>query len=318
MKKITIFDTSIATTNLGDEIIVDGVNKQLNEIFNEDMFLRVPTHEYLNRPSYRIIKQSNHSFVAGTNLLNSNHYFIRSNLWNLKLIDSLRLDNLTLLGVGWGAYQKKVGLLKKILYKNILSKDYIHSVRDNYTKEKLNSIGISNVLNTGCATMWDLTPELCKKIPTEKAPNVVFTLTDYSKDFERDQQLIDILKKEYENVYFWVQGSRDLSYLKSLDYSNVIIVPPKLSAYDELLESNIDLDFVGTRLHGGVRAMQKGRRTIIIGIDNRANEKKKDFNINVIDRNDIDKLPTYINKEIETKITLDFEAIDKWKQQFKV
>lgn len=316
MKKITVFDTSVATSNLGDEIIVDGVNKQLNKIFRRDMFLKVPTHEYLNRQSHRIIKQSSYKFVAGTNLLNSNYHFVRSNSWKLKLTDAFRLNDLVLLGVGWGAYQKEVGLLNKSMYKNILSTNYIHSVRDNYTKEKLNSIGIDNVLNTGCATMWDLTPDFCSKIPAKKARNVVFTLTDYSQDVEKDQQLIDILKREYENVYFWVQGSKDYSYLKSLDFSDVDIVPPKLVAYDELLESDIDLEFIGTRLHGGIRAMQKGRRTIIIGVDNRALEKQKDFNLNVIDRNDIDKLSDYINSEIETDLTLDFEAINKWKNQF--
>ena len=48
-----------------------------------------------------------------------------------------------------------------------------------------------------------------------------------------------------------------------------------------------NIDYVGTRLHAGIRALQHKKRTIIIGIDNRAIEKAKDFNLTVIDRKNI-------------------------------
>lgn len=317
MKKVTILDTSVATLNLGDEIIVDSVSKQLNDIFKEDIFFKVSTHEKLGSFSSKIIKQSDYSFVAGTNLLNSNYSLIRNNQWNLRLLDSFRYDNFILVGVGWGGYQGSVSPISKFMYRNVLDSEYIHSVRDNYTKEKLESIGIKNIVNTSCATMWDLTPELCSEIPTKKASNVVFTLTDYNKDIKKDQKLIDILRSNYTNVYYWAQGSNDYKYAMSLDISDVEIIPPKLSAYDELLDSDIELDYIGTRLHGGIRAMQKGRRSIIIGIDNRAIEKRKDFNLNVINRDDINSLESYINGKIITELTIDFDVINKWKEQFK-
>ena len=55
-------------------------------------------------------------------------------------------------------------------------------------------MGIQNVLNTGCPTMWRLTPEYCATIPTQKAKNVVFTLSGQPKyqNMKCDQQLIDI------------------------------------------------------------------------------------------------------------------------------
>lgn len=317
MKKITILDTSVATMNLGDEIIVDAVKRQLNSIFPDDMFLKVPTHEYLGRLSRRIIKQSDFKFVAGTNLLNSKYKFVRSNSWKLKLSDGIRFNDFLLLGVGWGAYQGSVSILSKFMYKQILNSQYLHSVRDSYTKNKLESIGINNVLNTACATMWDLTPDFCNSIPKAKASNVIFTLTDYNKDPERDQNLINILRNNYDKVYCWIQGSMDYNYLNNLDNSNVIIIPPKLSLFDQVLETDLDIDYVGTRLHAGIRAMQKKKRTVIIGVDNRALEKKKDFNINVINRNDINSLQEYINGKVETKLTIDFEAINTWKNQFK-
>ncbi|MGL6364348.1 hypothetical protein ACSZMZ_00030 [Aeromonas veronii] len=59
------------------------------------------------------------------------------------------------------------------------------------------------------------------------------------------------------------------------------------------------------------------RRTIIIGIDNRALEKKKDFNINVIERHNISKaLEVEIKRDFETNITINEKNIEKFKAQF--
>lgn len=317
MKTITVLDTSIATTNLGDEIIVDGVKKELSEMFEDSsMFLSVPTHEKISHHSRKIINTSMYSFVAGTNLLNSKYRLIRPRSWKLNLFDAFIVNNVILMGVGWGDYQGDVHPLARYFYKQVLDPKAIHSVRDDYTKKKLESIGISNVVNTGCATMWKLTPEHCLTIPTGKAQNVVFTLTDYSKDPIKDQKLIDILEKNYKRVFFWIQGRKDLDYIQSLVYKNIEFIGPSLNSYDKILESNLDLDYVGTRLHAGIRAMQKKRRTIIIGIDNRALEKKKDFNINVVERKDIETIESIINNKLNTKLTLDFNKINEWKNQF--
>ncbi|MUV37168.1 hypothetical protein JNUCC1_00974 [Lentibacillus sp. JNUCC-1] len=163
--------------------------------------------------------------------------------------------------------------------------------------------------------MWQLTADHCKYIPVKKAENVVFTITDYRKDEQNDKQMVDILERNYKKIYAWVQGSNDLEYILSLS-NKIEIVDPTLEAYDKLLDSDLDLDYVGTRLHAGIRALQKKRRSIIIGIDNRALEKQRDFNINVINRNEINSLDTYLNKEISTEIKLDVKAIEDWKAQF--
>ena len=53
---------------------------------------------------------------------------------------------------------------------------------DEYTKKKLESMGIRNVINTGCATLWQLTPDFCAGIPSHSASEAVTTLTDYRRD----------------------------------------------------------------------------------------------------------------------------------------
>lgn len=316
MGKITILDTSVATKNMGDEIIVDSVKREINSIFNKNtMFFHVPTHEVISRHSRRIINESDYSFVAGTNLLTSKFHFIKANQWNINYIDAVNIERVVLLGVGWSDYQNSPGLLTKLIYKNALDSEIIHSVRDNYTKDKLSEIGINNVVNTACATMWPLTPQHCKKIPKKKSRNVVMTITDYRRDEVRDKELVNILLKNYERVFIWIQGSNDEEYINSLSDS-VEIISPTLEAFDNLLNSEMDLDYVGTRLHAGIRAMQKKRRSIIIGVDNRAIEKEKDFNIKVINRNNIELLNRTINEEFETLINLDFEKINIWRKQF--
>lgn len=319
MKKIVIFDTSVGSLNLGDEIILDSVKKELNNIFKHNtMFINLPTHERISRYSHKIIKESCYSFVAGTNLLSSRHYIIRENQWNINLMDSIKFSNVILMGVGWSDYQQNPNYLTKLIYRNALSKRYFHSVRDNYTKNKLESIGIKNVYNTGCPTIWGLTSDHCKEIPSEKADNVVFTLTDYRKDPKNDKEMIDILKKNYDKLFFWIQGSNDFEYIKTLINTNSIeFIDPNLKSFDELLDSEKDLDYIGTRLHAGIRAMQKKRRSIIIGVDNRALEMAKDFNINVIKRSELYKMENYIKKKIYTNIKLDLNTINAWKNQFK-
>lgn len=319
LNKITLFDTSIATANLGDEIIVDGVRSQLfNKFQDNTMFFNIPTHERIGRQSYKLLKQSKYSFVAGTNLLSSNHYLLRSKSWKLNFMDLNFITGvpIILVGVGWGAYQGTPNYLAKRLYNKLLSKDYIHSVRDSYTEEKLKSIGIDNVINTGCATMWELTPDHCSMIPKDKSSKVVFTLTDYDKDEYADQKLINYLEELYEEVYFWPQGSKDYDYINNLDHTKINFINPTLEAYDNFLKSNENVDYVGTRLHGGIRALQYQHRTLIIGIDNRALEKQKDFNLNVLDRKKIDNLPDVINTSFETEIKLDIAKINAWKNQF--
>ena len=63
---------------------------------------------------------------------------------------------------------------------------------------------------------------------------------------------------------------------------NLEIISPNLRSFDFILE-NEDIDYVGTRLHAGIRAVQKSVRTFIVTIDNRAKEISKDIYLNSSD-----------------------------------
>ena len=318
-KSIVVLDTSIATYNVGDEVIMDAVNNELFTLFSDNRFIRLPTHEVIHKTGLSYIRRSDFTFLGGSNILSSN--MLKYKQWKIMMWQALFIkEKITLLGVGWRNYQSAPNFYTRVLLKKILSRDTTHSVRDSYTLNFLQELGFTNVINTSCPTMWNLTAEHCKQIPENKAETVVFTLTDYDKDTRNDTFLIDILLNNYQYIYFWVQGKNDYHYLHSLvgekDLERIKIIPPNLKAYDSFLQQNI-CDYVGTRLHGGIRALQNKKRTIIIGIDNRALEKKKDFNMTVIERNELALLQDLINGAIKTIISIPIEAIESWKSQFK-
>lgn len=317
MKKILLLNPAISSLNLGDEVIADGVKNGIKEIISNNFSVNVSTHLPLSLMYERAIGKADLKFVCGSNLLMGklNKLFKQ---WHIGYKDIPFLKGSILVGAGWWQYNNRPNQYTRLLYKSILNKNFIHSVRDGYTEQMLKEMGIKNVINTGCPTLWKLTPEHCSSIPKVKAKKVVFTLTDYNKNLELDKRLIEILFDSYEELYFWGQGIGDYEYLEALNtkMDKINIIPPTLADYDSFLKEN-EVDFIGTRLHGGIRALQYGRRSLIIAIDNRAKEMSKDFNINILDRNKIDELEEIINNELITNIILPWENIEKWKNQFK-
>ncbi|MBP1950560.1 polysaccharide pyruvyl transferase family protein [Virgibacillus litoralis] len=317
MNKLSLLDTSICTENNGDKIIMDSIQDELKELFIDAFYVNLPTHDRIGVSSYKHIRSSDYTFACGTNLLSSNMLVYKQ--WKVNPIDTFFLNNVCLLGVGWWQYQKSPDLYTRLLLKRALSKDLIHSVRDSYTENMLREIGVNNVINTSCPTMWNLTPEHCARITKCKSEDVLVTLTNYNKNPEKDKKLINILSNNYQRVYFWVQAYEDKAYIESLiQTEKIIFVGPSINSLDRVLEdNNIKIDYVGTRLHAGIRALQNKRRTIIIGIDNRAIEKSNDFNLTVLTRDELDKLPELINNSIQNNIKIPIKNIEKWKSQFQ-
>jgi polysaccharide pyruvyl transferase WcaK-like protein len=313
MQLISVLDTKVASTNLGDEIIMDSVYRELNDLFPNAFYINIPTHDRISKHSYNIINQSMYTFVGGTNLLSSD--MIRHNQWKINLLDAKFVKNLILMGVGWCKYQKGVNLYTRYLYKKILHNSLIHSVRDSYSERMLKSAGIKNVINTACPTMWRLTPQHCSQIPKEKSREVVLTFTEYNQNYEYDSRLFELLDKHYDIIYYWIQQPLDFEYINKIAGNRVRIINPSLDALDHVLK-NKEVDYVGTRLHAGIRALQFKRRTLIIGIDNRAKEISKDTNLPVISREDLQSIEKWILQDSKTEINLPQKNIDEWKRQF--
>jgi polysaccharide pyruvyl transferase WcaK-like protein len=314
MKTISVLDTSICSSNLGDQIIMNAVNNILEDLFEDSLRIHIQTHDVISRISAKIMQTSELIIIGGTNLLSSNMNYY--NQWKVNLWDSLFIKNIILMGVGWWQYQKSPNLYTKILYQRLLSKEYIHSVRDEYTKRQLNSIGITNVVNTSCPTVWSLTKEQCSGIPKQKSDSVLVTFTEYNQNPKLDYQLINLLRKKYKKIYFWTQQPKDYEYMQKFCGEQATYVKPSLKSLDRVL-SSCEIDYLGTRLHAGIRALQHRKRTMILAVDNRATEISRDINLPVIRRDEIETIEKWIDSCYETKIDIPEEKINQWKNQFK-
>lgn len=309
-----LLDTSMDSDNCGDEIIMENCLLQLSGCMDTKDLTHVPTHRYPTEDETELLEASSRKILCGTNIL-SGH--IRSyGLWKLGTEVAPYRETL-LMGIGFDSTNASFDNYTKQLLHTILTKKGIHSVRDSFSEQKLKAMGITNVLNTGCPTMWNLTPEHCATIPAQKARKVICTLTDYCRDEVNDKAMLDILLESYENVYLWLQGRDDLAYLKKLGYTDkVTLIPGTLADYDDVLTQD-DLDYVGTRLHAGIRALSKGHRSLIISIDNRAECIGADTGLPILKREDVPiALKGYVEQSSELRIKLPWENILRWKEQF--
>lgn len=310
-----LLDTAMDSDNLGDSIIMENCLLQLSACLGTGALAHVPTHRIPTEAEEEILEASCRKILCGTNIL-SGH--MRSyGLWRLGA-EVAPYRNTTLMGVGFDSTEASFDGYTKELFHTILSKEGWHSVRDSFSEKTLKAMGISNVLNTGCPTMWELTPQHCRSIPTGKAGNVVCTVTDYNRDVQNDKAMLDILLSSYHKVYLWLQGRDDLEYIRALGYADrVELIESALEAYDGVLARE-DLDYVGTRLHAGIRALRKGHRSLIISIDNRAACISADTGLPILQREDVPfALRERLCGTIETKITLPWENIELWKIQFE-
>lgn len=326
--KIALFDPALKdqkgnlSYNLGDVIIHESVSLVLQELFPNDEIVRISTHSNIESWQRKIIKESKFAFVGGSNLLSSNlkqynQWKVSNSRWYYYFPN---LSNLILLGVGWWQYQNKPTFTTRYFYNSVLSHKKLHSVRDGYTLDKMKSMGIANTLNTSCITTWNLNNLIVNR-RNQNNNDCLFTLTDYNRSIDLDSKLIKLLLEYYPgNLYFFPQGSLDEEYIRSLELfknnsTRINIINRSNAAFNGMLSPSID--YIGTRLHGGVKCLQNSMNSLIVAVDNRAIEIGKDINLPVVKRDDFESMKSWLQgKEIFSNINLPLEAISKWKQQF--
>ena len=314
VERIVEINPKLGTRNPGDIIINEACSGIIDELFENSYRYEISTRQVMTSYSYDLLRDSDYKFVLGTNLIASD--MKNWHQWELQRKDMRYVSDLILLGVGWCQYQGDVTKYTRKLLKSILSQDKLHSVRDSYTEQKLQGIGICNVVNTSCPTLWGISEKHCKSIPVNKADSVVTTLNMFRRDYEMDRRLLHFLCDSYKKVYVWVEEYEENRYLQEIcDLDRINVLAPSVAGFDNILTE--DIDYIGIRLHPGIRAIQKGVRTLIIGIDNRAIEISKDVNLNVCTReNMMERLRDFCCHSYITNIKLPMDNIIRWKMQF--
>jgi len=304
------------SSNLGDLIIEESVRQELWSIDPKAKIYSISTQVHPGIKQLRRIMRSNLQFVGGTNLLSSN--MDSYSQWKIEPMHTFAIREAILMGVGWWQYQKETNKYTAKLLRKALSSKWLHSVRDSYTVEKLRQIGITNVINTGCPTMWPLADFRPEDYPTKKSQSVLLMLTDYISLHHRpelDGKLIELLLSRYQTVYYWPQGRQDLELIE-MWRGRLVVLDHDISALYSLLESEEPLDYVGTRLHGGVACLRNKRRSLILKVDNRAAEISRDTNLTTCSRDDFDFIAKWIDSSTQTDIRINMDSVNAWRSQF--
>jgi hypothetical protein len=217
--RLFVFDPAVKTTNLGDVIIQSAVTRELESIFKSPLIYTVSVHKPLKKQDIEELRECDYVFIGGSNLLGNTVFRPRTcrlwRQWKISLRDAKAIKNSVLFGVGWRQYESKTGWYTKRLLREVLSNTLLHSVRDQYTLNKLKAVGIENVLNTGCPTIWPLAEFDSGEFPTGKADNAIVMLTDYKNNRKLDGKFLELVNRKYRKIYCWPQNKKDVAYVRS-------------------------------------------------------------------------------------------------------
>lgn len=319
--KIGLFDPGIennegsSSTNLGDLIIQGAVQRELNRIFSKAEITRISTQVPIPEEKYPELRKCRHLIVGGTNLLSS--FMGKYKQWKITAKDAWRIRRARLMGVGWWQYQDAPDRPTWFTLMGALSWRGLHSTRDEYTRQKLLAMGLRNVVNTGCPTMWPFLEFDQSSVPTTKAEDALLMLTDYrsKRSVEPDSALVRVVLENYRNVYFWPQGRRDLDYMDKLGFP-VIRLEHSMASLNEFLRTGPRVDYIGTRLHGGVHCLLAGKRSLIMEVDNRSAEISRDTGLPTAKPDDMEAVRRWIQGPTPLNIRMNGEAINRWRAQF--
>jgi hypothetical protein len=296
-------------SNLGDIIIKDAVTDNLPEGLRAQIADWVPIDLWRTNIALR---RDQILVLAGANII-ANDPLLNPGVWRPNLRTALASQFVVLFGVVWWQYQGNPSFLTSLFYRRfLLDSGLSHSVRDAYTKSMLAKCGIANVINTGCPTMWKLPPRMDF---AHKAQRVVFTLTDYLPSAQHDRALLDVLERNYEQLILFPQGTDDEKYFKSIATRSQVqgtqVLDRDIDSFNRLLIPN-EIDYIGTRLHAGIRSLQRGVRTFVVSVDNRATEIARDTNLPVVERSAIDSLERRLNTEFSCSLRINREGIEEF------
>lgn len=315
LDSVALFDPAIATRNAGDEIIAEAARAEVAALFPTAFLARLPTHERLGPRSWRLARQSRARIVAGSNILSPRMPFDRQ--WRIRPWDLAAVRGLRLLAAGWRGEDERQRPLSDAMLRALLARDGLHSVRDGQALRCLRARGVTNAVNTGCVTMWRLDPGALAALPAARARRVVTTV-NAGRPHPADRPVLELLLARYEEVWLWPQGIDDLALARELaqTHPGLRLVGPTLAAYDALLARG-EIDFVGNRLHGGIRALQHGRRALILEVDNRAREIARDTGLPTLPvAAGAGALAARLAAPQPIRLTLPRDAIARWRAQF--
>lgn len=305
---IVVVDPGAATTNLGDKIISQAVERELVAPLQASGLdvTRVPMHGKLDDQQRALIEGADDVIVTGTNLLSDHMFFRRSWQWDRTDIE-LTKGKLTMFGVGWWQYQRTGIDPISARWLRGLSGRHAWAVRDEYSAARLRRAGV-RAEHTTCPTLWS---SRVQRLPGAEKRAVV-TLTDYNQERAADQELVRILNDRFEQVLYWPQGPGDAAYLSTLEGIGATqLLSADLESFDQALLTP-DTAYVGLRLHGGIRAIQHGVPSLVLSVDNRAREIGRSVGLVAPSRFALNEIKYSVSAGTESRLAIPTDEIEEW------
>ena len=289
--------------NLGDVVIYRAISRCLQQLFPGEELCRISSHEPLEERHYAQIAGGRMLLLGGSNLLSSD--VLAYNQWNFATgranYQTPRFGDAVLFGIGWWQYQAESTPFTADFYRRVLSTEQLHSVRDGYTAARLRAAGISNVVCTGCPSMWSL-DGLANSRSSAWTRDCLMTITDYKPNPAEDDRFLQLVIEHFDGTLFlFPQGLGDVEYFLGLPISRrtrrrIEILDHSLENLERFLSGH-PVSYVGTRLHGGIAALNYGVPSLILAVDNRAAEMARDFRLPVVPRADTQGIRTWLRGE---------------------
>ncbi len=310
-KELVILDTAAGSESCGDRIIVDSCVAVCTEIFSGKQLRKSPAYAY--DPALKL-QEDEVKILCGSDFLMAEKRGYREFAGGIKKYRNICLMGADACQLG---IDQNISEYSKKLLRYILHSKYLHAVQDERTRRILEQIGIKNVVNTGCPSLWKLTKEHCRTIPTDKGKSVVVALEDGGGDEKRDLLLLQMLGTFYKEVYIWIRRKSDYHYLRrSADMEKCKIILPSLENLDKVL-SREGVDYIGTQMYAGIRSLGFGRRSLIIGESDKAEAFAVESNLPFLRKNALeDGLEHWIMDKKRTEIRIPDKEIEMWKKQF--
>ncbi|MDF2805335.1 MAG: hypothetical protein K0S43_281 [Cellulosimicrobium sp.] len=310
---IVVADPGAASTNVGDRIISESIASEFVEPLRAAgrTVELVPMHGALSTADRAALRGADEVVVCGTNLLSDHMRLRRAWHWPVEDIELCR-GRLTFLGVGWWQYQRAGIDPVSAAWLRALAGTTPWAVRDEYSLAKLRRARVPAV-HTSCPTLWGVEKQVLPSVERR----VVATFTDYNQDPLADERLVRELVEHFDEVLFWPQGPGDPEYVDHVRRGAGAVLGSGLEELDAVL-AEPGTAYVGLRLHGGIRAMQRGVPSLVLSIDNRAREIARSVGLRAPSRHAARTYRADLRSGETVSVGVPREAVDGWRARWGI
>lgn len=261
---IVIADTSICSSNTGDQIIVSAAREAVRPLTDRYGLRSIPTHTGMGYRGRRILEESPVALLAGTNLLSA-HVGPKQQWRTLPLRSRHR--RFVSFGCGFGSGEDRPTKGATSFLRATLDSGALHAARDRFSADLLQELGF-RAIYTGCPTMWMVDREAPEAQPVPEDRCVVI-LNRTLRRPDLDRLVLRAATSSFAHVRFWCQAPFDRAYLTLLP-ANATEIPPSLQALAAELRTHPGAQVLTTRLHAAIYSQWFGHRPHLIAVDIRS------------------------------------------------